>query len=407
MFFGFPSYLEAVSSVSNERNEQSAVAEAAARFRAAMPIAQQVAYFDHAAVAPLPGPTRNAIQFWLQEAAEQGDTAWSRWARRLEEIRATAAKLINAQPGELALMPNTTTGIGLVAEGFPWKVGDNVVTLANEFPSNQYPWMNLTSRGVEVRRVPVEGGVPDLDRIVDACDEQTRILSVSWVGYATGWRIDVRQISQICRRAGCLLFLDAIQGLGVFPLNVEADGVDFLAADGHKWMLGPEGAGLFFVRQEHLQLLRPLMVGWNSVKQGNDYTRIELNIRNDVARYEGGSQNMIGFHGLGASLDLLASLGLSPHSSPIAEHVLSITDYACERLQELGATLHAPRTGNHRSAIVTFNLPGHDSDAIRRRLEAAKIIVRCRAGGVRISPHGYATFDEVDRLIGELKLVIG
>jgi selenocysteine lyase/cysteine desulfurase len=392
--------------VSDELNDKSATAEAAAEFRAAMPIAQEVAYFDHAAVAPLPGPTRNAIRAWLDEATELGDTAWARWARRLEQVRATAAKLINAQAAEISLLPNTTSGISLVAEGFPWQAGDNVVTLANEFPSNQYPWMNLASRGVEVRRVPVEGGEPDLDCIVDACDEQTRILSVSWVGYATGWRIDVRQISQLCRRVGCLFFLDAIQGLGVFPLDVKSDGVDFLAADGHKWILGPEGSGLFFVRQEHLRLLRPLMVGWNSVVQGNDYARIELNIRKDAARYEGGSQNMIGFHGLGASLDLLTSLGLSPHASPIADQVLTITDYACERLQELGATLHAPRTGNHRSGIVTFNLPGHDSDAIRRRLEAAKIIVRCRAGGVRISPHGYATIDELDRLIHELKNIV-
>jgi cysteine desulfurase/selenocysteine lyase len=368
-----------------------------------MPIAPSVAYFDHAAVAPLPGPTRNAIQDWLTQATEQGDTAWLQWARRIEEVRVTAARMINAQPSEIALVPNTTSGISLVAEGYPWQAGDNVVTLANEFPSNQYPWMNLASRGVEVRRVEVEGGVPDLDRIAAVCDSRTRILSISWVGYATGWRIDVREISQLCRRVGCLFFLDAIQGLGVFPLDVQADGVDFLAADGHKWMLGPEGAGIFFIRQEHLSLLRPLMVGWNSVAQGSDYTKVELNLRNAASRYEGGSQNMIGFHGLGASLDLLAGLGLSHQASPIADHVLMITDYACERLQELGATLHAPRTGNHRSGIVTFNLPGQDSDAIRRRLEAAHIIVRCRAGGVRLSPHGYNTMGEIDQLFGELK----
>ncbi len=368
-----------------------------------MPITHSLAYFDHAAVAPLPGPTRNAIQAWLTQATEQGDTAWLQWARRIEEVRTTAAQFINAQPSEIALVPNTTSGICLVAEGYPWQPGDNVVTLANEFPSNQYPWMNLASRGVEVRRVPVEGGVPDLDRIAAACDSRTRILSISWVGYATGWRIDVREISQLCRRVGCLFFLDAIQGLGVFPLDVQVDGVDFLAADGHKWLLGPEGAGIFFIRQEHLPRLRPFMVGWNSVAQGSDYTRVELNLRNAASRYEGGSQNMIGFHGLGASLDLLTSLGLTAQNSPIADHILAITDYACQRLQELGATLHAPRTGIHRSGIVTFNLPGHDSDHIRRHLEAAHIIVRCRAGGVRISPHGYNTTDEIDRLLGELK----
>src|SRR6185295_8526661 len=187
------------------------------------------------------------------------------------------------------------------------------------------------------------------------CDKRTRILSASWIGYATGWRIDVAEVAALCRRVGCLFFLDAIQGLGVFPLDVRASGVDFLAADGHKWLLGPEGAGLLFVRQEHLALLRPLMVGWNSVAQGSDYTRIELNLKSEAARYEGGSQNMVGFIGLGASLDLLTSLGVGPQKSPVAEHVLAITDYACQRLLELGAKLHAPRLGPHRSGIVTFD----------------------------------------------------
>jgi selenocysteine lyase/cysteine desulfurase len=381
----------------------TAARDIAARFRAAMPIAQHVAYFDHAAVAPLPAPTKNAIAQWLDQATNEGDVVWGQWAQRLEEVRQTAARLVNAQPSEIALVPNTTSGISLVAEGYPWRDGDNIVTLANEFPSNQYPWMNLASRGVEVRRVTVDGGVVDVDRLAAACDSRTRIVSVSWVGYATGWRINLREVADVCRRVGCLFFLDAIQGLGVFPIDVEASGVDFLAADGHKWLLGPEGAGLLYVKREHLALLRPLMVGWNSVAQGSDYTRIELSLKHEASRYEGGSQNMVGFIGLGASLDLLTSLGASPRSSPVAEYVLKITDYACQRLLELGATLHAPRNADHRSGIVTFNLPGHDANTIRRQLEAARIIVRCRAGGVRISPHGYATIDEIDRLTAELR----
>jgi cysteine desulfurase/selenocysteine lyase len=148
--------------------------------------------------------------------------------------------------------------------------------------------------------------------------------------------------------------------------------------------------------------LRPLNCGWNSVLAGSDYTRIELNLKPTAARYEGGSQNMVGMLGLAASVDLLRGLGLSPHVSPIADQVLSITDYACERLQQLGATLLAPRDGEHRSGIVTFQIPGHEANNIRRGLQDTGIIVRCRAGGVRISPHGYATQEEVDRLIDEL-----
>ena len=371
-----------------------------------MPVAERLVYFDHAAVAPLPAPTRDAIQTWLKEATEQGDVLWPQWSARIEQLRSAAARVVGAQPAEIGLIPNTTTGISLVAEGYPWREGDNIVTLANEFPSNQYPWMNLASRGVQTRRIPIEGGV-SLDRLEAACDARTRIVSVSWVGYATGWRIDPAAVGELCRRRRCHFFLDAIQGLGVFPLDVHAAGIDFLAADGHKWLLGPEGAGLLFVKQEHLNLLRPLNCGWNSVLAGTDYTRIELNLKPSAARYEGGTQNTCGMLGLAASLDLLISLGLTSTASPIAEHVLAITDYACDRLSRLGATFLAPRLGDHRSGIVTFQLPGHDPHAIRRRLESAGIITRYRAGGIRISPHGYATMEEVDRLIDELSIVTG
>ena len=375
--------------------------------RRQMPIAERLVYFDHAAVAPLPAPTRDAIAGWLAQATEQGDVAWPQWTARIEHLRTAAARLIGAQPAEIGLIPNTTTGISLVAEGYPWREGDNVVTLANEFPSNQYPWMNLASRGVQTRRVPVDGGVVSLERLEAACDARTRMVSLSWVGYATGWRIDVAALGELCRRRGCHFFLDAIQGLGVFPLDVHAAGVDFLAADGHKWLLGPEGAGLLFVKQSHLDLLRPLNCGWNSVQSAGDYTRIELNLKPSASRYEGGTQNVCGMLGLAASVDLLASLGVTSTASPVADHVLAITDYACDRLSRLGATFLAPRDGEHRSGIVTMQLAGHDPHAIRRHLEDAGIITRYRAGGIRLSPHGYATMEEVDRMIDELKGVIG
>jgi selenocysteine lyase/cysteine desulfurase len=199
-----------------------------------------------------------------------------------------------------------------------------------------------------------------------------------------------------------LFFLDAIQGLGVFPLDVRETGVDFFAADGHKWLLGPEGAGVFYCRREHLDLLRPIGVGWNSVQQGGDYNRIELNLRDTARRYEGGTQNMVGFLGLGASLNLLQELGVGPSASPVADRVLEITDAACSRLQECGAKLLGPRVAGNTSGIVTFSLPGHEASHVRNRLQEAGIVARCRGGGVRISPHGYATHDDIGRLIDVL-----
>ncbi|MGI8981193.1 MAG: aminotransferase class V-fold PLP-dependent enzyme [Pirellulaceae bacterium] len=372
------------------------------RFRSQMPVTAKWAYFDHGAVAPLPEPVRTSMATWLKEATEEGDVHWQNWSQQVERTRLAAANLVGAEVEEIALVPNTTSGISLVAEGFPWRDGDNVVTLANEFPSNLFPWMNLASRGIETRKVPVDDGRVDLNRVGEAIDERTRLVSLSWVGFATGWRIDVASAAEFCHRRGCLFFLDAIQGLGVFPLDVKSSGIDFFAADGHKWLLGPEGAGLLFVRREHLDLLRPLGLGWHSVTGGGGFTS-EMNLRTAAARYEGGTQNMAGMIGLGASLDFLLELGVGTRSSPVADLVLSITDYACERLASLGAVLLSPRDGEHRSGIVTFQIPGQEPAEIRKALLAAGIVTSCRGGGVRISPHGYATSEEVDRLMEVLK----
>lgn len=366
-------------------------------FRAKMPVVRKWAYFDHAAVAPLPDPTRADMVKWSNEAAENGDAVWPVWSQRLEMLRKTAASMIAAAPDEIALVPNTTAGITLVAEGFPFQPGDNVVTLSNEFPSNLYPWMAQAYRGVEVRRVEVENGV-DLKRLENACDSRTRIISVSWVGYGSGWRLDPADVAEIAQRVGALFFLDAIQGFGVFPLDVSATKIDFLAADGHKWMLGPEGAGLFYCRQEHLETLRPVGIGWNSVVHRYDFKKVEMNPRAAASRYEGGSYNMVGFHGLATSLDLLREYGVGAKDSAVAERVIELTDFACERFQSAGARILSDRHPTHRSGIVVFEVPGKEPAAIRQTAMDAGIVVSCRGGGVRISPHAYNNEADIERL---------
>jgi selenocysteine lyase/cysteine desulfurase len=312
--------------------------------------------------------------------------------------------MIGAHADEIALVGNTTAGISLVAEGIDWRPGDNVVTLADEFPSNVYPWFNLAERGVETRRVPTEiSGRLDLERLAEACDERTRIVTVSWIGFATGYRHDVKRIAEIAHQHGALMFLDAIQGLGAFPLDVNESGIDFLAADSHKWMLGPEGAGIAYIRREHLEKLRPFGVGWHSVMPGQDYTHIELNLRPTAARYEGGSQNNAGMLALGASLELLAGLGLES----LAACVLDISDRACERLRDIGATIVSDRRldhrdGEQRSGIVAFEMPGRDPMALKRYAMRQDVVFGVRAGRLRISPHAYNNEEDLDRLVAAL-----
>ena len=272
-----------------------------------------------------------------------------------------AARLIAADADEIALVRNTTEGISLVAEGFPWQAGDNVVTLDNEFPSNQYPWMNLASRGVETRRVPTDGGRVDLDRLAEACDRRTRIVSVSWVGYASGWRDRSGRAGRDGSRRGALLFVDAIQGLGAFPLDAHATGIDFLAADGHKWLLGPEGAGLLFVRREHLDRLRPLGVGWHSVVQHVRLQPHRAGSETDRRRATKGARpTWAAFWALPKAWNCCSAW--EPRRS--AGEFWKSPIWPVRRLAAAGCPIASLREGDHRSGIVLFEVPGHDPLAV-------------------------------------------
>ncbi|HEX3871320.1 MAG TPA: aminotransferase class V-fold PLP-dependent enzyme, partial [Pirellulales bacterium] len=205
-------------------------------------------------------------------------------------------------------------------------------------------------------------------------------------------------IGEFCRKHGKMFSVDAIQSLGVLPVDVKAMNIDFLSADGHKWLLGPEGAGVFYIRQEHLARLRPLGVGWNSVVHAGDFTNTELRIKDTAARYEGGSSNHGAFLGLGASVELLMSLGIGV----IERQVLALADDACTRLEAIGAQVVSPRDAGHTSGIVSFELPGVDPVEVRRTCIDAHVVLSCRSGRLRISPHAYNNSDDLDRLIAAL-----
>ena len=374
-----------------------------------MPAVEKWAYLDNAAIGPLTAPARDVLRLWAEDMADNGESAWFTWSERVESARRAAARMIAAEPDEIAFVNNTTHGINIVAEGLRWKDGDNVVTLANEFPANLYPWLNQADRGVETRLVPVDDGRPDLQRIAAACDRRTRVVTISWVSFCSGWRHDLQRLAEAVHRQGALLFLDVIQGLGAFELDVKNTPVDFACADSHKWMLGPEGAGVFFIRGEHLDKLRPTGIGWRSVGQPMDFEHVGQPLRNMASRYEGGTQCMGALAAMGASIELLGRFG----PKAVSRRVIELSDYACRRLVEIGAEVKSPRDvfgqdasspeGTNKSGIVVFKLVGKDPEAVKQLCREEGVVLSCRNGMIRISPHAYNNEDDIERLIEVVK----
>jgi selenocysteine lyase/cysteine desulfurase len=335
-------------------------------------------------------------------------------------VRESAAKLLNCSSAEIAFVPNTTSGVSIIAESFPWQPGDNVVVPANEFPSNALPWRNLIARGVEVRAVPCAEIGCDADRLIAATDSRTRIVAVSWVDFVTGWRQDLDDLADRCHQREVLLFVDGIQGAGVIPLDLRRTPIDFFVADGHKWLLGPEGAGILFIRSEHLDRLRPIGVGWNSLNSAGNFDRSPFGLdrdasedakafrvveslplselKNSAARFEGGSHNVGGILALGASLELLMSFGIPA----VWDRLQDVMSRLRVLVDECGGRVISSNDERRRSGIVAFEFPGRSLVGLRERGLPRGVILNLRRGLVRLSPHAYANDDDLERLRGVL-----
>jgi cysteine desulfurase / selenocysteine lyase len=368
-------------------------------FRQQFPVTGRWAFFDHAAVAPLPRPCVDAIKEYADDMAQNGVHSFHRWDQRIREARALAGQLLKAEPLDVAFVPNTSAGIGFVAEGFPWRAGDNMVTAAEEYPANQYPWMNLRERGVEVRAVPSRGCRVAIDDLRNAMDARTRVLSISAVEFASGFRNDIAALGELCKSRDIFFLVDAIQALGALPIDVRQGPIDALAADGHKWLLGPEGAGLFWLRREWVERLHATNVGWNSVIGAHDFSTIDFRLKPHAGRWEGGTANVAGIVGLSASMKLLLDQDLSR----VAARVLELTDYLCEQAERAGWQIFSSRAAPEKSGIVSLTKNGVSPFAVKKLCEQRGIIVNVRAGRLRVSPHAYNTHEELDRLIECLK----
>ena len=358
------------------------------------PVAERWVYLDHAAVAPLPRRSVETLRAWADDQAANGVVHWPQWERKLRASKANLAELIHASTDEIAFVNSTTHGIGLVAEGFPWREGDRVVTAAEEYSSNIYPWLNLASRGVNLRLVPSRDGRIWIDDLLAAVDSTTKLLTISHVEFSSGFRNDLDALGQACRERGIAFFVDAIQGLGPLTIDVEKTPIDFLAADGHKWLLGPEGAGFLYVRRDWIDRLRPTGVGWHSVVGSFNSTEIALTFKPSAERWEGGSFNMPGQQAFAASVGLLMELG----PKAVSERILD----RAERVREIARSLDWRIVGSANredvAGIVALEKDGVDPDAAVRALRERGVAAACRRARLRFSPHVYCSDSDLERL---------
>jgi cysteine desulfurase/selenocysteine lyase len=369
------------------------------KYRPLFPITEESAYLNHASIAPYSVPVTRAMDDFIAERHQRGGLDFQKWADRLEEVRELAAQLIAADPEEIAFTSNTSHGLNIVASGIDWRGGDNLIGAETEFPANVYPWLNLQRLGVEVRFAPVRDNRILVEDIANLVDERTRLVALSFVEFATGFRNDLRTIGQLCRERGIYFCVDGIQGLGALDLKATQSPIDFLATGGPKWLMGPIGAGFLYCRRALIEKLTPTRVGWWSVVDRDDFFCYDSPLREDARRFEEGSPNFLGIHGLGASLELLLEVGIPQ----IEERVLGLTDYLIAGLQERGYHIPTPiASPQERSGIVCFNHPHHAIDDLEQRLSKAKVIISRRGQVIRVSPHFYNDETDIDRLLDAL-----
>ncbi|MBI4662788.1 MAG: aminotransferase class V-fold PLP-dependent enzyme [Verrucomicrobia bacterium] len=363
------------------------------------PVARERIFLAHAGVCPLPRRVAEAVRTYAGRCT-LGDQETLLPAHQLQKSRELAVRLLNAHAEEIAFVGPTSLALSFVSAGLPFTRNDNILVYFEDYPANVYPWMTLAEKGVEVRFLKVRelGRIQAAD-VEEQVDENTRLVALASCHFVAGYRIDLQAIGELLRERKILFSVDAIQSLGAFPTSVEH--VDFLAADAHKWLLGPCAAGIFFVRKGLQERLKPVACGWNNVRCPNYIAQETLAFRPDARRYEAGTHNLLGLVGLNAALELLLEIGIDN----IASELLRKRAWLAPALQEKGYVVLQPdATPSSASGILSFHRPGANLAALHQKLEEARITVSLRADRsgqryIRLSPHFYNTDAELHRLL--------
>jgi len=359
-------------------------------------LAQGICYLNHAAVAPWPACTVAAVQRFAGENGRVGSRYYERWLAIEQALREQLRTLVNAASSdEIALVKSTSEALSVVAYGMHWKSGDEIIISNQEFPSNRIVWESLRTQGVEVIAVNIDHAENPEQRIIDAMTPRTRLISLSSVQYATGLALDLIPIGDACRQYDVAFCVDAIQSLGVKPFDVQTCHADFVMADGHKWMLGPEGLALFYCRSEWLERLELNQYGWHMVQAMGDYDRLDWQPASTARRFECGSPNMLGIHALHASLELSLQTGIESIFNDVSIKI----QYLIDAIINIGGEIVSEYHPERRAGIMAFRFKNEDMHVRYRQLQDNGVICALRAGAIRFSPHFYTPQVVLERAI--------
>ena len=350
------------------------------------PLNSELCYLNHAAVSPWPRRTANAVQAFAKENMNFGAAHYLQWLKVEKTLRQQLQTLINAPAtSDIALQKNTSEGLSVIAYGLQWQSGDHIIITKQEFPSNRIVWESLASKGVELSLVDIDCDNPE-QAIIDATSNRTRLISISSVQYGTGLRLNLEVIGQHCQQNSILYCIDAIQSIGAIPIDVQQCHADFVVADAHKWMLGPEGVALFYIAEKARDQLSLNQYGWHMVEHSGQFDRQEWEIAKSARRFECGSPNMTGIHALSASLSLLLEIGINNVEQLINTKINFIINALLKRDE---IRLLSPTKKAQQSGIVTFQHRHIPSQQLYQSLMDQGVICANRGGGVRFSPHFY------------------
>lgn len=364
------------------------------------PITKRCVYLDHGSMSPLPISVFNALQkFHLDRHLYGRDFA--SWWEQAERVRGKLAALIGAEAEEIAFTESTSHGINIVAQGLDLRPGDNVIIGDLEFPANVYPWLNLRSKGVDVRFAKSIGGALPLESITSLFDQNTKLVAVSHVQANNGYRIDLCRLGLICSERNILLMVDAIQSIGAFPIDVRKFKIDFLSAAAFKWLLGPDGLGFLFCSKKRLAELNTTYLGWSGMKERKNFSKYKIELPDEARRFELGNLNFSALYGLSAALDLINEIGVEK----IAVRLGELVTFLKNALAEIpGVVDRSKFIKNNLGGLVTFNL--QERKKIHTMLIKEGYITALRHNGIRVSPHFYNTKSELSDFANLIKSLV-